>query len=138
MIYTTNFANLKKLDRQFSCPIAICGKSPNGYKGLEYKKLAPPYWLLKNWKEERDENLYIRLFYDNVLYKLTQKGVIEDLRKLINDVYKLNIESKESWWKAIPFDIYLVCYEKPENFCHRHLVAEWMCSGGIRVEEAKV
>lgn len=40
MIYTTYFAKLKSLPKDI-IPISICGKAPTGYKGLEYKKLAP-------------------------------------------------------------------------------------------------
>jgi len=32
-------------------------------------------------------------------------------------------------------DIALVCYEKPGDFCHRHLVAEWLRAADIPVEE---
>ena len=32
--------------------------------------------------------------------------------------------------------IILLCYESPEKFCHRHLVAEWLTDNlGIKVEE---
>ena len=39
-IYTSYFANLKNLPDNV-CPISICGKAPDWYKGLQYKKLAP-------------------------------------------------------------------------------------------------
>ena len=32
-------------------------------------------------------------------------------------------------------DIALVCYEKPGDFCHRHLVAQWLRDAGYSVEE---
>ena len=32
-------------------------------------------------------------------------------------------------------EIALICYEKPENFCHRHLVAEWLQEAGYQVQE---
>ena len=32
-------------------------------------------------------------------------------------------------------DIALVCYEKTGDFCHRHLVAEWLRAADIPVEE---
>lgn len=28
-----------------------------------------------------------------------------------------------------------MCYEKSEDFCHRHLVAEWLTGAGFPVEE---
>lgn len=32
-------------------------------------------------------------------------------------------------------DIALICYEKPTDFCHRHLVAEWLTTNGIKCDE---
>ena len=32
-------------------------------------------------------------------------------------------------------NIALVCYEKPEDFCHRHLVANWFRENGIQIKE---
>jgi len=45
MIYTSYFAKLKSLPEDI-IPISICAKSPNWYKGLQYKRLAPTYDLL--------------------------------------------------------------------------------------------
>ena len=29
----------------------------------------------------------------------------------------------------------LICYEKPSDFCHRHLVSEWLKERGFDIEE---
>lgn len=50
MIYTTYFAKLKSLPENI-IPISICGKPPVGYKGLQYKVLAPRYDFFMKWKE---------------------------------------------------------------------------------------
>ena len=31
----------------------------------------------------------------------------------------------------------LVCYEKPSEFCHRHLVADWLTQHGADISERK-
>ena len=31
--------------------------------------------------------------------------------------------------------IALICYEKPEDFCHRHLVAKWFSENGVNCKE---
>ena len=41
-VYTSYFAKLKKLPDTI-VPISICGKAPDWYTGLQYKKLAPKY-----------------------------------------------------------------------------------------------
>lgn len=139
MIYTTYFANLKKLDHMISCPIAICGKSPDGYKGLEYKKLAPKWWFFKEWKENHNNDFYIEHFNKEVLGVISPREVMMDIRNLIAFTYGMNMVAyNERWWEDVPYDIYLVCYEKPEDFCHRHLVADWLTANGIKVKEALI
>lgn len=144
MIYTTYFANLKKLNKDISCPIAICGKSPISYKGLEYKKLAPKYWFFQEWKRNHNNNFYISHYYEEVLAPLSVEEVMDDIRLLINKKYNYEILQNVTsilnykWWEWVPFDIYLVCYEKPQDFCHRHIVASWLNDNGIKVEEADI
>ena len=46
MIYTSYFAKLNKLP-EYVIPISICGKAPDWYKGLQYKKLAPKWKFFK-------------------------------------------------------------------------------------------
>ena len=120
-IYTTYFAKLKSLPEGI-IPISICGKAPNGYKGLEYKKLAPKYDFFMKWKETHDNDYYIRCYNEQVLSKLDPRQVFVDL-----------IEMTPS---CITFPkIALVCYEKSEDFCHRHLVAKWLTENGYECKE---
>ena len=42
-------------------------------------------------------------------------------------------------WENPKYHIALICYEKPEDFCHRHIVAAWFeLYLGVRVPEVKV
>lgn len=107
-IYTSYFAKMRKLPNTI-VPIAICGKSPSWYTGLQYKKLAPKYDFFIKWKENHDNDYYIKCFNTEVLNTLNCTNVIEELSKLSNGQ-----------------DIALICYEKPTDFCHRHLVSEWL------------
>lgn len=49
MIYTSYFAKLKELEAYGVIPVSICGKVPDWYKGLQYKKLAPKYEFFMEW-----------------------------------------------------------------------------------------
>jgi len=118
MIYTTYFANLKKLP-EYILPIAICAKSPAWYKGLEYKKLAPKYGFFMKWKQNHDNEYYTQCFNDEVLGKLNYHNVYSELYNMVTKNGELLT------------DIALVCYEKPDDFCHRHLVADWFRKNGI-------
>lgn len=105
MIYTTYFAKLKNLPTNI-IPISICGKAPDWYKGLQYKKLAPKYQFFQEWKKNHDNDFYIEHFNIEVLNTLNADKVVEELYELSNKK-----------------DIALLCYEVPTEFCHRPLVA---------------
>ena len=73
-------------------------------------KLAPSWNLIK----EKDEEIYTRRYYDEVLSKLDPRQVYEELGP-----------------NAI-----LLCWEAPGEFCHRRLVAQWLSENlGIDIPE---
>jgi len=117
MIYTSYFAKLKKLPESI-IPISICGKAPDWYKGIQYKKLAPKYGFFMEWKKNHDNDYYIEHFDKEVLNNLNAEQVVYELYKL----------SKSK-------DIVLICYEKPSDFCHRHLVHKWLVENGYNCWE---
>ena len=111
-IYTSYFAKLRSLPENI-IPISICGKAPEWYTGLQYKKLAPKYGFFMEWKKNHDNNYYIEHFDSEVLNLLDAKTIYEELSKMSGEK-----------------DVVLICYEKPSDFCHRHLVAEWLRKNG--------
>lgn len=82
-----------------------------------YMLLAPPYKeILEPWYNNRlTYNSYTDLYNELVLSKLNPHKVVEDLGT----------------------DPIMICYEKPGEFCHRHLVAKWLQTAGYPVEEYK-
>ena len=123
MIYTSYFAKLKSLPAGV-IPISICAKSPNWYKGLQYKGLAPTYDILMKYKQDGDTEAYIRSFNEQILQRLNASKVVFDLCSLAD---------KDQTYHS--YDICLICYEKSSDFCHRHLVAEWLRRYGYDCEE---
>lgn len=112
-MYTGYFAKLKTYVNEGLIPVSICGKAPDWYNGFQYKKLAPKYNFFIEWKNgshKGDNEYYIEHFNNEVLDTLNKTEVIEDLKKFSNDIDK----------------IVLLCYEKPNDFCHRHLVSKWL------------
>ena len=94
--------------------VSICGGVPDWYNGRQYKKLAPKYWFFKKYKEDGDKDYYIIQYQKEVLDTLNAKEVYDEL-------------GEES---------VLLCWEKPGDFCHRHLIAEWFKKElGIEVTE---
>jgi uncharacterized protein (DUF488 family) len=138
MIYTSYFAKLKKLPENIT-PISICGKAPDWYQGLQYKKLAPKYDFFMKWKQNHDNEYYIEHFQKEVLDTLNVNNVVEKLYSLLSDDQKYFL----GLCNCLPQDnnrlnICLICYEKPTDFCHRHLVADWLTENGIQCKEIEL
>lgn len=74
--------------------------------------------MLKDYKQTSDKKMYTRRYYDAVLMRRDSKVVVEDLNQI-----------------AKGRSLALICYEAPNKFCHRHLVAVWLSRRGIIVEE---
>lgn len=107
-IYTSYFAVMKKIPENI-VRISICGGVPKWYDGLQYKKVAPKYGFFQEWKKNGDNNYYIEHFNKEVLDCLNAEQVYKDLERLSDGQ-----------------DCVLLCYEKASDFCHRHLVADWL------------
>lgn len=121
MIYTSYFAKLKSLPDNI-VPISICAKAPDWYSGLEFKGLAPKYDFFMKWKKDHDNEYYTKCYNARVLSNYDAGSLLVDLIYMVNDCEK---------------DICLMCYEKPSDFCHRHLVADWFTKNGFPCEEYK-
>ena len=120
-MYTGYFAKLKTYEERGLIPVSICGKAPDWYKGYQFKTFAPKWSFFNEWKNgehKGDNEYYISHFNDEVLTPLNYKNVLKELSEF-DDLNK----------------IILLCYEKPGDFCHRHLVAEWLAAHGTKCEE---
>ena len=110
-IWTTYFANVKNLDTNRIMPIAICGKAVPGWSWPEYKKLAPSWSIYDEYKNHGGTpEHYTERFVIERLGVLSREQVLSDLTELANG----------------RSEVALVCYEKPGDFCHRHIVAAWL------------
>ena len=116
MIYTSYFSS-KKYNPEDG--VSITRWSPF-WKGYTFKDLAPSTDLLKWWKSLPEE---------------AQK--CQDCQQIYFQVYKQETLSKLDPHKvaALLDGKVLLCYEKSEDFCHRHIVAAWLQHYGYEVEE---
>ena len=121
MVYTTYFAKLKQLQEDI-VPIAICAKPPVGFKGAVFKQLAPKYDFFKYYKVTGDTEYFTKCYNEQILNWLNPALILDALYR-------------EAGVSPITSDIALVCYEKPSDFCHRHLVADWFNKHGIACKE---
>lgn len=100
---TSYYANMRRLPKDSNF-VSIAGFAPDWYKGRQYKILAPKLWFFKQFKEDKNVKKYIAIYYKEVLAKLDPQKVLQDLGN----------------------DAILLCYEVPQRFCHRHVVAAWL------------
>lgn len=132
-MYTGYFAKTKKYEAVGLVPVAICGKVPKWFKGPTYGKLAPILEMFVEWKYGKMESLekdhkgdnewYTKRYSEEVLKKLEAKKVVKELEELAG------VDQSK---------IILMCYEKPEDFCHRHLAAAWLNANSVKCLEYTV
>ena len=123
MIYTGYYAKLKKYEELGIEPIAISGKRPDFYEGLYYVEFAPRFWMYERWKKGESTNEGYSESYEGYLETLDKAEIREDFKPYVG-------EGK---------DCVLLCYEKSGDFCHRHVLADWLEKKfGWKIEEFEV
>lgn len=115
-IYTSYFGKLKKLKEKDILPVSIALGTPHWFFGRIYSPLNPRKEMLR-----MSEGAY-RVEYDKILRLNPPMRVLHDLEQI----------ARNNGVDAIA----LICFETPDKFCHRHLVAEWFRDKlGIEVKE---
>jgi uncharacterized protein (DUF488 family) len=109
-VKTSNF----RLNAYNENAVSIARIDPSFYKGKRYPKLAPTYEMIREYKATLDQRKYIEEYHDYILSKLDPKVIYEELGE----------------------DAILLCYEEHDQFCHRHIVSDWLNKSlGIIVTE---
>ena len=107
-IYTSYFGNIKNLEKNNIVPIGVCCYPPQWFKGPNLASIAPTPYILNNFKSNHQE--FIKRYKSEVL------SIHKDPQDFVNRLEFIS-EGK---------DVALCCFEKPNKFCHRHLIAEWL------------
>lgn len=135
-LFTSYYANLKKIPMNYAaigisrvCPDWLNGdKSPSNFYFWDDNLFAPSIDLLSEMKNGKiDRSAYTLRYYRELNEKFhfkEDKGKsllfhIEDLKRRFFD------------YSAIVF----LCYEKPTEFCHRHLLGDLLSYYGVFVSE---
>lgn len=115
---TSYFYNLKNNKIPGAISIAI-GKPKYVEIDKEMRELAPTWSLLQDYRNGRiNEEQYIERF-NKQLKRLDARDIYEKLKFLAGDN-----------------EIVIMCHCSKKDFCHRHLVAEWLEKElGIKIEE---
>lgn len=114
--FTSYYANIKNIPDEYKL-VSISGDIPEYIENqvdIWDKRLAPNWSLFKEYKDSSEgtkrEKRYIQRFKEEVLTKY-----------LITDILK-------DWSdKCGLLETYVIlCYETPSDFCHRHIVSEFL------------
>lgn len=94
--------------------ISIAAKAPDFYTGRVYLPLAPSWEIFSTYQKNHDINLYTEKYVEEILFPLDPQQVFEELGK-----YSI-----------------LLCWESPDKFCHRRIVAKWLQDSlGVKIPE---
>lgn len=111
MIYTSYFGNIKNIPKDW-LKVSISLYPPKGMDILQCKLLAPSAELLAAYKEGKVSDLEYTREYTKQMQSLPQ----ETKTKLLTSFSKYAYDDTNN--------LVLLCYEAPNKFCHRHLLAE--------------
>lgn len=114
-IYTSYFAKVKEIEKRGIMPINIALYPPRFFFGKSIRYVAPSRSILKDTRSDEE---YIRRYKAEILANLDVKRLVADLEALSGGK-----------------DVALLCYEKPGDLCHRHLLADYMNERGYDVRE---
>ena len=112
-VFTGYYAQMKKYRAADLVPVSIAFVTPVWYEGETCFDVAPPHKLISEYKAgrlsvEEYSKQYIQYLDNNVKWGKVMKKLKEISAKNDNK------------------DLVLCCYEKPEDFCHRHLLAKYL------------
>lgn len=107
-IYTSYFGNINNLIKNNIIPIGVCCYPPNDFKGVNLTSIAPTPDILNNCRSNHQE--FRKRYKAEVLSIFKDPNLFIDRLRFITD-------NK---------DCALCCFEKPDEFCHRHLIADWL------------
>ena len=113
-MYTSYYAKAKTIDTTKYKLVSIARITPIWYEGEVYKALAPTQEMVYAKKNDLiSEETFEKAYRELVLDKLDMDYVYNKLGD-----------------NAI-----LLCYEKSEDFCHRHLLSKYLREKGFNIEE---
>lgn len=120
-IWTGYFARMKNYKKVDLVPVSIAYGTPVWYEGETCFELAPPRKLLIAYKKEGLSTADYTKRYNDFLKTVNWSEVIDKL-------YAISEKHDDR-------DLILCCFEKPTDFCHRHLLAEFLTKNGIDTQE---
>lgn len=113
-LWTSYYGNLNNVPNNFFI-VSASGWIPDeilAHVDIQDKGLAPSKSIFFDYKEDRDWEKYVKRFKEERLVKIDWLEKLEQWEEKANVIGK-NLDN-----------IVILCYEKPDTFCHRHILAE--------------
>ena len=132
MIYTSYFAMIRNFPNNM-IPLSIAQFPPKWYTGACTKQFAPePGWIMPLKQQSTptsfssyqgvSDNEYTRLYTNKI-----EKMMISDNTLCLFDILQNTCPVTTDGipvWQSQTNHIALCCFEKPADFCHRHIFAD--------------
>lgn len=115
MIFTSYFENIKNIPTGFGLKlISIARGTPHWFDGEKAPEFFPDWDIIKLVKNDKSRSARAKYVseYEKILNKLNPKK--------LGRLYQ---------------NCVLLCYEKPDDFCHRHIISRWFNQNGIECKE---
>jgi uncharacterized protein YeaO (DUF488 family) len=120
-VYTSYFSNKLFKKKKHDCiKIPICATLQNYTlypSNRWYRELAPDVEILNRYNKIGNKTKSIKNWFTREYYRkldsMKESGDLLGYVKELQNLCKYN-------------DVFLLCYEKPNEFCHRHLLAEYL------------
>lgn len=125
MIYTSYFAKIRKFPDNV-IPVSIARFTPKGVNIPVLTELAPTKGILFKYKADNNKEDYIRDYNEQILDKLSAFKIINMIENATG-LKDISVRTDKH--------VALCCFEKSEDFCHRHLIADYMEKQGIKIQE---
>lgn len=111
-IYTSNYAR----SGRNSHAVSISASAPDYYAGEHISSLVPTWHMIREYKSGRmDKEEYSQLY---IALMKARNGTAEKI------------------YSTIPHETIMLCYEKPGDFCHRRVLADWIEDElGVKIPE---
>lgn len=115
-IYTSYFGNIRNLNKEGVKAICVAIGKPRFLGAVpQMLNVCPTRYMISSACSHEE---YLKL-YDRILASQDANIVVEQIKALSEGQ-----------------DVALCCYEKPGDFCHRHILARWITENtGIEITE---
>lgn len=111
-LYTGYFAKVQSYSENDLVVCSIAQYDPSWFTGLSIKQLSPDKTLLSRYKANEISFGFFAKEFLGYLETVDFEPIFEQLEQICDDYS----------------GVVLCCYEKPNQFCHRHLVASYLNS----------